>query len=238
MFKSRALFWTITVMVLGIQPVWAQSDPNRQLYQITSGRCIVRGGMVPSVQMLPNASEAFIELTIDQQHSVTQMKILGRDMQSVPSVPALSGGNAFSYAFTGGAILSDHIQFGTPGLPMPNQPAFSFVVSNSADALSINGTVQLSLPPGTSDVPNTFLHTNVVAVLMPPVTISRGSSEVEICWPGAIGRSYQVQYRTDFTTNAWTPLGLPTPGSGATNRITDSPPSGSSQRYYRVVIAP
>src|SRR6266511_2895263 len=86
-------------------------------------------------------------------------------------IPPESCRSEFTYVFTNGVIFPDHIQFGDPLMsPLPGQPSFSFVISNSMDAVSINGTV-IAPCPGSADLPEEFQHTNVVAVLMPTATM-------------------------------------------------------------------
>ena len=51
------------------------------------------------------------------------------------------------------------------------------------------------------------------------------------------GYSYQVQFKDDLTEPAWTPLGLPMPGSGALLEVEVSL-AGQSQRFYRVQVVP
>jgi hypothetical protein len=58
-------------------------------------------------------------------------------------------------------------------------------------------------------------------------------SEVEICWPSISNSVYQVDYRSDLTTNTWVPLYTNVIGDGTVicrpDRVTQP------QRFYRVV---
>ena len=45
--------------------------------------------------------------------------------------------------------------------------------------------------------------------------------QVEICWNPLTNQTYQVQYRSSLTTDMWTDLGAPVPGS-ATTFLQDS----------------
>jgi hypothetical protein len=56
---------------------------------------------------------------------------------------------------------------------------------------------------------------------------------VDVCWNSLTNRMYQVQYRSDLTTNMWANLGAPSQGNGTTNCITETV-RGEPQRYYRV----
>lgn len=55
---------------------------------------------------------------------------------------------------------------------------------------------------------------------------------VDICWPGRTNKTYQVQYQSELTTNAWLNLGPPVTGNG-TNCITDTV-DGRAHRFYRI----
>lgn len=238
MMKNK-LIWlgTILALVPGIQLACAQGGSASGLYQIVSGRYIACCGFAgPFVKPLPDASDAFIELSVDRQNNVAQMKVLGEDLHTVFSLPLELLRGEFAYVFTNGIIFPDHIQFGEPSLPpVPDQPSFSFVISNSVDTLTINGMV-IAPCPGCADIPEEFQHTNVVAVLMPTAAIR--VSEVEVCWNSASNRTQQVQYRSTLTTNAWVDLGPPVAGTGSTACITDQVPLGRPQRYYRVLSLP
>jgi hypothetical protein len=63
-------------------------------------------------------------------------------------------------------------------------------------------------------------------------------SQVELCWPSTSNTLYQVQYRSDLTTNIWTDLGAPVQGSGSTNCIYDAILLGEPRRFYRFVTIP
>jgi len=61
-------------------------------------------------------------------------------------------------------------------------------------------------------------------------------SEVEFCWNSQIQSIYQVQYRSELTTNSWVDLlGTNVTGTGASICVPDRVPAGQSQRFYRVI---
>lgn len=65
----------------------------------------------------------------------------------------------------------------------------------------------------------------------PPASIR--VSEIEVCWPSRSNRLYQVDYRSEFTTNMWLPLFTNVVGSGQTICVADR--IAYPQRFYRVV---
>jgi len=230
MLKNRTnWFALVSAILFATGSAHAQNGPASGVYQIISGRLWVDGGFVQTSRDLPDDTQSFVELTIDSQNQLAQMKILGKDMRTVFRVPPVEPCcDEFTFSFSDGTISPDYIQFGAP-FPFP----FSYTVSNSADALQINGTVALLCKGGCADVPDRFRHTNVVAVLIPAATVR--CSEVEVCWNAASNRVYQVQYRSSLTTNVWNNLGPPITGSGSTTCINDKVPTGEPQRFCRVV---
>jgi hypothetical protein len=67
-----------------------------------------------------------------------------------------------------------------------------------------------------------------------PATIQ--VSQVEICWNSDTNTGYQVQYRSDLTTNVWAPLVECMRGSISNTCITDAVLSGVPKRFYRVIL--
>lgn len=60
-------------------------------------------------------------------------------------------------------------------------------------------------------------------------------SQVELFWLSRSNRLYQIQYRSDLTTNMWADLGTPLLGTGSTNALYDGVLIGQPQRFYRIV---
>lgn len=60
-------------------------------------------------------------------------------------------------------------------------------------------------------------------------------SEVEICWPSASNNVYQVEYRSELTTNTWIPLFTNVVAAGEETCVTDAVARGTPHRFYRVV---
>jgi len=228
---------TILLLLLGICSAAAQNQPASGMYRIVSGRYISCCGIAgPFTQSLPDAEDSLVELTVDLPNNRAEMRFLADDGLTVLRIPAEASRPEFVYTLTNGIVFSDHIQFGGPSLPsMPDQPAYSFSVTNTANALSINGKV-VAPCLGCGDIPQEFSHTNVLAVSLPTAAIR--VSEVEVCWNSASNQTYQAQYRSAFTTNTWVDLGTQVSGNGSTNCITDQVPLGQPQRFYRVLLLP
>lgn len=67
----------------------------------------------------------------------------------------------------------------------------------------------------------------------PPASIR--VSEVEICWPSESNAVYQVEYRSDWTTNTWVTLFTNIVATGPETCVSDPVIRGTPQRFYRVI---
>jgi hypothetical protein len=70
-----------------------------------------------------------------------------------------------------------------------------------------------------------------------PITFQTTRTNLTISWLGAVGESYQVEYKNDLSVTTWTALGNPIAGTGTALSFTDDF-SQSKQRYYRLRIIP
>jgi hypothetical protein len=66
-----------------------------------------------------------------------------------------------------------------------------------------------------------------------PLNIQPSGTNLWLTWPGVAGQSYQLEYKNDLTDPAWTPLGSPVMGTGATLTLTNSF-GASAQSYFRL----
>jgi hypothetical protein len=70
-----------------------------------------------------------------------------------------------------------------------------------------------------------------------PLGFQTTPTNLVLSWTGVGGQSYQIEYKDDLAASAWTPLGNPIPGSGATLTFSAGF-SQSSHRFYRLRILP
>ena len=70
----------------------------------------------------------------------------------------------------------------------------------------------------------------------PPPLVAIRTSQVEVCWNSKSNLTYQVQYRSDLTTNVWTSLGGCIRSTNSTSCIYDPMVVGQPKRFYRVVL--
>ena len=78
-----------------------------------------------------------------------------------------------------------------------------------------------------------FAEGTVIPAQVPP-PISIRVSHVDICWSSRTNTMYQVQYRSDLTTNIWVDVGAPIVGTGLVDCVTD--PIAGPQKFYRVKV--
>ena len=135
------LIWlaAIWMLVRVVDCACAQVGFTSGLYRINSGRYVECCGFAgPFVHPLPDTNQTFIELIVAPDGQSAQMTFLGQDQQTVFKSYAWSGGSGFSFSFSNGIVFPDRIQFGDPlPFPFPDQLAWSYTVSNSADGLRI-----------------------------------------------------------------------------------------------------
>jgi hypothetical protein len=90
-------------------------------------------------------------------------------------------------------------------------------------------TVRGGLPGG--------IMLDAVQVFEAPPLVTIRTSQVEVCWNSQSNVTYQVQYRSDLTTNLWTPLGDCIRSTNSTSFVYDAVVAGQPQRFYQVVFA-
>jgi hypothetical protein len=229
----------ILALILSVRLVPAQGGPTNGLYQIVSGRytecCGISGAFI---YPLPDSSQAFVQLTIDPQSNLAQMTFLGQDAHTVFRVPTIFSRGEFAFSFSNGTVFPDRIEFRGPSTPPgPDQPSFSYALSNSAGGLGISGT--LTLPClFCADVPTEFEHTNVVARLLPPAPVieglERGASLVRFRFTGVPPYDYFVEYTDSLPASNWLCLTNFRAKLQTIEAVVIDPLTNGLARFYRV----
>ncbi|MGZ5507456.1 MAG: beta strand repeat-containing protein [Limisphaerales bacterium] len=78
----------------------------------------------------------------------------------------------------------------------------------------------------------------LLTVVPPPAIqplFGAGTTNVVVTWNTAVGNQYQLQYNTNLATANWIPM-TTFVGAGGSVSVTNHPPVGDPQRYYRVII--
>jgi hypothetical protein len=166
-------FTTIFTLLCGIGSRPALCTPVSGLYQIIGGsysECCGIGGNA-FVVSLPNQGQSFVRLNIDAQSNLASMTFLANDARTVLStIPCLPSGQIdfnFEFGFVSGDELFFHVD---PGAP-PYGEYWSYSASNSVSGLRIDGMIGTTQSI-CADSPTRFTHSNVVAVLVPPPTVT------------------------------------------------------------------
>jgi hypothetical protein len=218
----HGLFFLPLVTALHLTATTVSAQPRSGLYQIQAGQysecCGIAGGFEYE---LPDARQAFIDLSIDRSRNSAHMRILQGDKQTVfrpgwsRSLPR--------FDFDNGMILPDRIEFESLLNPFPDEGTrYKYVLYYANDTLSLNGDLH---HPICCDIPMDYNHTNVAAIFLHAATLSirvleypwtfEGSSprEIEVCWDTMTNRNYQLQFLSP--TNTWINFGAPLAGTGA-----------------------
>ena len=230
------------VMLFSMASSKAQEWPVGGVYQIMSG------GFGQWVEVfsntfdfrLPDTNQSYVELAVDAQRDKVQMAILGEDRHTVFS------SFGFALLFTNGVVFSDHIQFAWEN-PLPEEPYWSYTVSNSASGLRIDGVFEG--PTGPVHVPTAFGHSNIVAVLVPAVPepmLSRprcsGGGAIEFTvFNGQPGQTNIIEASADLV--GWTAIGTNVfPATVCPNcpfiDFQDPASTNLDRRYYRAFSLP
>jgi hypothetical protein len=107
------------------------------------------------------------------------------------------------------------------------------------DAVSGNSAVNKIQNLGSSTAPTGDFGIPQVTqfTFAPPTLVTIRASQAEVCWNSKSNVTYQVQYRSDLTTNLWTSLGGCIRSTNSTSCAYDPIAVGQPQRLYRVVLA-
>ena len=235
---KRLLIASAVLMVTGYVRL-THGQPASGLFQILSGRyaeCCGIGGA--SVYPLPYGNQGFVELTVDSRSQRAQMAILGQDMHTVFQIPPLGPRAGFAFSLSNGMVFPDRIEFGGAfSPPVPGQPPLSYTVSNSANSLRINGTLALSCL-ACADLPTQFMHTNVVATLLPAAPVIEGLERdgplLRFRFTGEPPYDYFIEFSESLPATQWLSLTnyrakLQTIEAVVTDSLTNWP-----ARFYRI----
>ena len=105
--------------------------------------------------------------------------------------------------------------------------------NNGSDIFELNLTTLPLTTGGGGSVTNA--GPGLVAQLVLPA--GAASSAPVLSWPLTVGKSYQVQYKTNLTDAVWLDLPGDVTYIGATGYLNDVLPS-PGQRFYRIVLSP
>jgi hypothetical protein len=196
------------------------------LQAIDSGNYTEVGGIMGILQRpLPNPAQTYLWLSVDPGGRLADLTFLDATLH--PSVPRLTHGE-----ISGNTI---RFRYQTTHPHLPDIPAtVDYLVTNAVDTIWIQGGITSAVV--CCDIPYIFSHRNVRASPAPTPAIR--VSEVEVCWDAQSNRIYQVQYRSELTTNQWVSLGAPVRATTARECVQDKVPMNQPRRMYRVLPVP
>jgi len=238
MLKKRIICW-MSFAVFGsvLQPVRAQDGPPGGFYQITSGNFIACCGIAGSIRhALPDASQSFIQVTINPTESLATMTFLGEDQQTVFAIVSCTG-SPFRFSFDQGLIVANSVVFHRDPGPPPGQIHWNYTATNLANQLRVDGMIGLGQSE-CADLPSQFFHSNVVAVLVSLPTVIEGLAQedglLRFQFKGVPPNDYFVEYTESLPAMNWLSLTnfrakLQPIEAVVTDSITNHP-----ARFYRV----
>ena len=240
--KIAGLMVIFPLMSFSLATSSAQDWPVGGMYQIMSGAF---GQWVEVFSdsfdfPLPDTNQSYVELTVDPQRNTVQMAILGEDRHTVFS------SFGFTLFLTNGVLFPDHVQFAWEN-PRPEEPYWSYTISNSASGLRIDGVFEG--PTGPVHVPTAFGHSNVVAILVaavPKPMLSQprasGGGPIEFTvFNGGSGQTNIIEASTDLlrwtaiSTNVFPATVCPT---CPFIEFRDPASTNLARRYYRAFSLP
>jgi len=127
--------------------------------------------------------------------------------------------------------------------PAAGNLLFDTQLSGNGQSITIDTVVG---NPTAREIVNTTSSTAVTAAFVAPFVqvtqftfeplplVTIRVSQVEVCWNSISNLTYQVQYRSELTTNVWTSLVACVRATGSTSCIFDPVVVGQPQRFYRV----
>ena len=104
-------------------------------------------------------------------------------------------------------------------------------VSGNSALKKIQNLGSTNAPTGDFGIPQVTQFT-----FEPPPKVTVRASQVEVCWNSISNLTYQVQYRSDLTTNLWTSLVDCVRSTNSTSCVYDPIVAGQPQRFYRVAL--
>jgi len=178
---------------------------------------------------LPKTLQCFyvIDPTATAPFSMSRTAALPELDVNIPTVPADVGGAAVN-----GTLALNQTNLGVVQRVITNWPpgAALWVVWEMADA---TGKAQ-----GLA-IANLSFSAQAQSVLTPvPLTMQFSSAtNLVIAWPAPAGQSYQLEYKDDLSTGAWSTLGPPYVGTGVPVALTNDL-TLAIQRFYRLRVLP
>jgi hypothetical protein len=130
---------------------------------------------------------------------------------------------------------------GTAGINQTNLSVVNQAIANWPPGAALWLVWRMSDPTGKAQglgIDNLSFSASSQATPAPvPLTFQTTTTNLVLSWTSVAGQNYQLEYKDDLSAPAWTALGTPFVGTGATLSLT-SDFTQSSQRFYRLRLVP
>ena len=234
---------TLSAFTLGFRPVQAQSTFKSGYYAITGGLYTECCGIAANTfsYELPDERLGFVGLIVDPGGHTARLTFLSPDLRTVFTSYPWFPEETFAFSFNNGIVYSNYIQFGEGSpAPSPELAEWNYTVRDQAGALSINGVA--TAPVAGADVPNQFMHTNVVAALvLNPIVIDRierDGDSMRFHFTGQQLYDYTVEYTDSLTTPNWQTNSSYRAKLGPIDVVVTNSLSAAQTRYFRIRTEP
>jgi hypothetical protein len=144
-------------------------------------------------------------------------------------LPALNVGFPEVAADSGGVAVD-----GTSPVNQTNVSAVAQIITNWTPGAALWLVWQMTDSTGKAQglgIDNLSFSAN--SPLPAPLSIQVSGTNLFLCWPAVAGQGYQLEYKDALTAPAWTPLGDPVTGIGATLTMTNDF-GASLERFFRL----
>lgn len=220
---------------LGLLPFFASSVSAQFLNERTMTlKYLTNGVEVPSLTTNAIVNTAADQVELDNWGGVFRWDVVSVDANQARIVITANSNRSFNSANSNAFQISfleeplfrfANLMFGANDImPSPNESR----LKNSSTAST--GTILFHVSGLAWPTQNSF-----VTIVVDLSEIQRSSidvSQVRVCWNSTSTNSYQVQYKSQLTTNEWVDLGNPVAGNGTMNCVTDA--VTDPKRFYQV----
>jgi Immunoglobulin domain/Bacterial Ig domain/PKD domain/Carboxypeptidase regulatory-like domain/Metallo-peptidase family M12B Reprolysin-like len=194
------------------------SDAGYYSVVVDNGLSVTSSNALLTVNHLPVPASPVLERLTEQSVKLHTAYFLGTD----PDGDTLQLESVGPVSVEGGSVTSDSlwVQY-TPPPGLTNADSFNFIVNDGRGGTRV-GTATVIVVADAALAQNLTIE-------------SLGNGEVRLVFDAIPDRTYSVEYSERLDPPDWRPLSMITADEFGVAVSVDSPPMGSSQRFYRIV---